>query len=327
MDTRDILLKALKKNKGTFVSGEALSHELGISRAAVSKHVAILKNTGYAISSTPGKGYVFRENPDLLLPGEIRHGLDTRIFGHHLIDYHTLITSTNDRAKELASAGVPEGTLVLAEEQTAGRGRKGRPWFSTAGDGICLSLILRPHMSPSEASRITLMTAVALSETLLGLTRLPVLIKWPNDILIKGKKLAGILTEMSMEMDQVDFVVVGLGLNVNSPPDHFSPEVREIASSLLIETGTTWNRAALVREFLKWFENYYSLIQGQGFSAVMKRWKELSDIIGRDVTVDMLGSRIQGCVEDVDDEGVLILRDPSGIFHRVISGDVLLKDI
>lgn len=326
MGTREKLLNAFKAQPGIFVSGEWLSRELGISRAAVSKHVAVLKKAGYAISSTPGKGYAFCENPDLLLPEEIRHGLETTVFGRDLIDYHALISSTNDRAKELAAGGAAEGTLVIAEEQTAGRGRKGRSWFSAAGDGICLSMILRPRMSPSEASRITLMTAVALAETLLELSDLPVLIKWPNDLLIRGKKLAGILTEMSMEMDQVDFVVVGLGLNVNSPLDNFVPEVRDIASSLMIETGESWNRASLVRTFLSWFEHYYALIHDQGFPAVMKRWKELSDIIGKEVCVDMLGSRKTGRVVDVDDDGVLILKESSGLCHRVISGDVLLKD-
>lgn len=326
MTTREKLLDALKSQAGNFVSGEALSRELGISRSAVSKHVAALKSTGYHIQSSPGKGHALSDPPDLLLPGEIRHGLETRVFGRSRIEYHDLIPSTNDMAKTLAAQGAVEGTVVIAEEQNAGRGRKGRVWLASKGEGILMSLILRPTMSPSEASRITLMTAVALAETLIGVTGLPVLIKWPNDILIKGKKMAGILTEMSMEMDLVDYVVVGLGLNVNTPASRFPDDIASIASSLLAETGKTWNRAELVRRFLFWFEHYYAKVTGQGFSAVMKRWKELSDIIGRRVTVAMVGEDKHGRVIDVDDDGVLILEDESGGIHRVMSGDVLLRD-
>ena len=325
--TREKLLKALKKNPGSYISGSALSEQLGVSRAAVSKHVACLKQNGYDIASSSGKGYLFRETPDLLLPEEIRHGLETAVFGRQIIDYHSLISSTNDRAKELAADGAPEGSLVIAEHQSKGRGRKGRSWFSAPGDGICLSLILRPTMGPAEASKLTLMTAVALAETFSALTGLAVKIKWPNDILIHGKKLSGILTEMSMEMDRVDYVVVGVGVNVNSPPDHFSQEVSAVASSLFIETGKPVSRAAVVRTFLARFEHYYTLVSGNHFRQVMARWKELSDIIGRKVAVDLIGSRITGRVEDVDDDGLLILKDGEGNIHRVISGDVLLQDL
>ena len=327
MTTREKLLALLRENPDSFVSGASLTETLGVSRAAVSKHVAALKQSGYAIFASSGKGYMFRDTPDLLLPDEIRHGLLTSVFGKKTIDYHSLIGSTNDRAKELAAEGAPEGVLVVAEHQASGRGRKGRTWFSAPGDGICLSMILRPSMNPSEASRITLMTAVALAETVADLTGLPVRIKWPNDILVRGRKLSGILTEMSMEMDRVDYVVVGVGINVNSPSDHFPPEVRDIASSLSIETGGPLSRVELVRRFLERFESCYGLITRKGFPAIMKRWKDLSDIIGRDVAVDLIGTRIRGRVEDVDDDGVLVLRDPAGDLHRVISGDVLLQDL
>lgn len=327
MTTREKLLAALRENQGTFVSGAILTEKLGVSRAAVSKHVASLKQSGYAIFASTGKGYMFRDTPDLLLPDEIRHGLETIVFGKKTIDYHDLISSTNDRAKDLAAEGAPEGTIVVAEHQSKGRGRKGRTWFSAPGDGICLSMILRPSMNPAEASRITLMTAVALAETFTSLTGLSVKIKWPNDILVRGKKLSGILTEMSMEMDRVDYVVVGVGVNVNSPPDHFSTEVRDIASSLFIETGLPVSRIDLIRRFLERFEACYELVIGNGFAAIMERWKVLSDIIGRDVTVDLIGTRIRGRVEDVDNDGILVLKDHQGELHRVISGDVLLQDL
>lgn len=327
MSTREKLLVLLREHTGDFVSGAALTEILGVSRAAVSKHVAALKQQGYAITASSGKGYMFRDTPDLLLPDEIRHGLATRVFGQGIIDYHEMIGSTNDRAKELAAQGSAEGSLVVSEDQNRGRGRKGRTWFSTASHGICISMILRPSMNPSEASRITLMTAVALAETFRDITGLEVTIKWPNDILIRGRKLSGILTEMSMEMDRVDYVVVGVGVNVNNPADHFPAEVRDIATSLAVETGHAVSRVDLLRQFLARFESCYALVEGQGFSQIMKRWKALSDIIGRTVAVDLIGSRIQGRVEDVDETGVLVLRDGDGQVHRVISGDVLLQDL
>ncbi len=327
MSTREKLLALLKESRGTCVSGESLTEKLKVSRAAVSKHVAALRQNGYDIAASPGKGYMFRETPDLLLPEEIRHGLETAVFGQKTIDYHTLIASTNDRAKELAAEGAEEGTLVLAENQSSGRGRKGRSWFSDEGGGICLSMILRPVMNPAEASRLTLMTAVALAETMTDVTGLSVNIKWPNDILVRGRKLSGILTEMSMEMDRVDYVVVGVGVNVNSDSRLFPADVRDIAASLAGEAGRPVSRADLVRRFLKRFEECYSLITGQGFKAIMDRWKALSDIIGRDVAVDLIGSRIRGRVEDVDGDGILVVRDEQGEVHRVISGDVLLQDL
>jgi BirA family biotin operon repressor/biotin-[acetyl-CoA-carboxylase] ligase len=323
MGTREALLDILRDRAGDYVSGEDLSRTLCISRAAVSKHVAVLKQTGYAISASPGKGYLFGGTPDLLLPGEIRHHLNTRIFGRGMIDYHPVIGSTNDQAKHLAAGGAGEGTLVLAEQQTEGRGRKGRSWLSPTGEGLCLSMILRPRMSPAEASRLTLMTAVALAEALIQLTNLPIRIKWPNDLLVHGKKLAGILTEMTMEMDQVDVVVVGLGLNINSPRDHFAPDIRELATSLLIESGRPWKRPALIAAFLSHFEAAYDLIQNQGFPDLLKRWKALSDLIGRPVSVHLLDTEIHGRVVDVDDEGFLILEDHDGRCHRVVSGDVV----
>ncbi|GAB6096009.1 biotin--[acetyl-CoA-carboxylase] ligase [Desulfatiferula olefinivorans] len=323
MDTRDTLLDILRSRAGDYVSGEDLSRTLHISRAAVSKHVAVLKQKGYAISASPGKGYLFAGTPDLLLPGEIRHRLTTRTFGRTTIDYHPVIGSTNDQAKVLAARGAGEGTLIIAEQQTEGRGRKGRSWLSPTGEGICLSMVLRPRMSPAAASRLTLMTAVAVAEALIELTGLPVNIKWPNDLLIDGKKLAGILTEMTMEMDQVDVVVVGLGLNVNSPVDHFAPEIRRLATSLLIESGRRWSRPDLVAGILAHVEAAYDQIQNQGFPDLMTRWKALSDLIGRTVTVYLLDAALRGRVTDVDDEGVLILQDRDGRIHRVISGDVV----
>jgi BirA family transcriptional regulator, biotin operon repressor / biotin---[acetyl-CoA-carboxylase] ligase len=322
--TRNELLLHLKRNRRNWVSGQWLSRELAVSRAAINKHVHQLMKMGYPIQTSTKKGYVLGESFDLLLPDEIREGLDSPMFGAGQIVSLSETDSTNLRAKELATAGAPEGTIVVAEKQTGGRGRKGRRWFSPAGGGIYISLILRPTMTLREAPGITLLTGVAATEALLSMTRLDARIKWPNDILVNGRKIAGILTEISTEMDRIDYVVVGLGINVNIPFGSLSEEIRHTATSILIESGEPCSRAGLIRAFLKNFETYYRIIQETGFEPIRKRWKELTDIIGRRIHVGMIGKSRTGEAVDIDTDGVLILKDEQGELHRIVSGDVTL---
>lgn len=324
MATRDELLWYLKEERGNWVSGELLSDKLAVSRAAISKHVRKLREECYVIESSPKKGYLLSEVSKLLLPGEIQEGLDTRVFGKGDIVYLQETDSTNTRAKDLAARGAPEGTLIVAEKQTGGRGRRGRSWFSPPGDGIYSSIILRPIMSPGEAPRITLMTSVAVAEALLSLTRLKVRIRWPNDILVGGKKIAGILTEISTEMDGVDYIIVGLGLNVNTPSESFPEEIKGEATSILMETGKQFSRVPLVRGYLEWYEKYYEMFKNDGFEPIMRRWKELADIVGQQLMVGTVGKKYVGEVVDVDSDGVLILKDGKGDTHRIFSGDVTL---
>ncbi|KPK17640.1 MAG: hypothetical protein AMK69_25620 [Nitrospira bacterium SG8_3] len=316
------LLKYLKDNKGDWVSGESLSRQLGVSRSAVWKQIAKLKAEGYFIESSPKKGYLFQKASEMLLPNEILEGLETKLFGRREIVYFREIDSTNKKARDLADGGVPEGTLVLSEAQTKGRGRKGRTWFSPPTGGIYLSLVLRPPITPLEAPKFTLLTAVAVAEALLSLSNLNIQIKWPNDILVNGKKIAGILTEMSTEMDAVNYIVVGLGLNVNTP--RFPPEIRGIATSILIETGEPFPRVRLIQEYLKRYETYYDIYKNTGFDPVIKRWKDLSNIIGKKVEVEIIGNQFIGEALDMDVDGALILKDDQGGMHRIISGDIRL---
>jgi len=262
------------------------------------------------------------QTSDLLLPHEIREGLDTKIFGKRDIVYFRETDSTNTRAKDLAVKGALEGTLVVSEKQRKGRGRKGRDWFSPQQEGVYASLILRPAISPREAPKITLLTAVAVAETILSLTQLKVNIKWPNDILVNGRKIAGILTEISTEMDTIDYVVVGLGLNVSTP--HFPDDIREKATSILIETGKQLARLGFIREYLKTYEEYYEIFKGVGFEPVLKRWKELADIVGHRIIVEVTGEKYIGEVQAIDKDGALILKDKRGECHRIFSGDVTL---
>ncbi|MBW1780557.1 MAG: biotin--[acetyl-CoA-carboxylase] ligase [Deltaproteobacteria bacterium] len=322
MNTKTRLLSYLKEEKGTWISGESLSRRIGITRSAVWKSISRLREEGYGIESSPNKGYRFLRVSEMLLPSEIGEGLDTKVLGKRDIIHYKETGSTNARAKELASRGAPEGTLVVSEAQSQGRGRKGRIWFSPPQTGIYASLILRPAMPPNEAPKITLLTAVSAAETLLHLTILDVRIKWPNDILVNGKKIAGILTEISTEMDTIDYVVVGLGMNVNNT---FLPDdINETATSILIETGERFPRVEIVREYLRRQETYYRVLTTSGFEPILGRWKELANIIGRQIKVEMIDKTYVGTVEDIDPEGVLILKDMKGASHRIFSGDVTL---
>lgn len=326
MSSKEQLLAFLREEKGQWVSGESLSRKMAVSRTAVWKHILRLKEEGYVIESSRRKGYRFRQASDLLLAHEIRAGLQTLVFGKKDIVYFRETDSTNLRAKELADSGAPEGTVVVAEGQTEGRGRRGRTWFSPAGEGIYVSIILRPVLSPNEAPRLTLLAAVAAAESLLHLAPLGIRIKWPNDIMVGGKKLAGILTQISTEMDAVDYIVVGIGINVNTPPKGFPDDLRDRATSILAETKKPFPRIALLRLYLETLEDRYEAFRQSGFLPILERWKELSDIIGRSIRVEMLNRRWTGVALDVDQEGALILRGPDGITQRIVSGDVTLTD-
>ncbi|HPL62508.1 MAG TPA: biotin--[acetyl-CoA-carboxylase] ligase [Syntrophales bacterium] len=320
------LLTQLKIRKGEWISGEALSREMGISRTAVWKQIRGLKARGYAIEASTRKGYRFLTAPDLLLSEEIRTGLETRVFGRGDIVCLPEADSTNNRAKALAEAGAPEGALVLAEAQSGGRGRRGRNWFSPAGSGIYMSLILRPEIPPAEAARITLMSSVAVAEAVAAVARLDVKIKWPNDVLAGAKKIAGILTEISTEMDSVNYVVVGIGINVGHRPADFPPDIRSSAGSIFSETGRAVSRTELIRSVITLFERRYFELKTRGFQNIRKRWCGLSGVLGRSVVVESPGGRIRGTAESIDGDGSLLVRNRSGVLKRLFSGDVSIEE-
>jgi BirA family biotin operon repressor/biotin-[acetyl-CoA-carboxylase] ligase len=321
MTTAERILQRLRAQPEAWTSGERLSLELGVSRSAVWKHVRALRLEGYTIASSPRKGYRLTGTPPRLLPAEIREGLGTRRFGRSEIVYHRETDSTNSRAKALAADGAPEGTVVLAEAQTGGRGRKGRAWFSPPGEGIYLSLILRPPISPVEAPRVTLIAGIAAAETLMErFPDLGVHIKWPNDVLVGRNKVAGILTEISSDMDRVSYVVSGMGLNVNGRG--FPAEIASIATSLALETGESPDRADLVRGYLERHERWYDAFLAEGARTILDRWKALSRTPGSRVAVEGPGGRIEGLALDIDRDGGLLVEDARGAVHTVFSGDV-----
>lgn len=319
--TKYRLLACLKENSGRWVSGESISNQLGISRTAVWKQIHSLKSDGHRIRSAPRKGYRLDQAADILSAEEISACLTTRIMGRPSIVAFKQTDSTNQQAKLLAGQGASEGTIVTAESQTSGRGRRGRTWLSPVGQGLCLSIILRPPLTPAQAPQITLMTAVAVARTL-GNAGVQANIKWPNDILVEDKKIAGILTEISTDMDQVDWVIVGLGLNVNTPAYQVPAAIRGQATSMQIQKGHPLSRTELLGDLLYNFEVCYEQLKTEGFGPIMEQWRRMSDIIGRQVYVDVMGTRHWGTVAAVDDDGVLILEDAEGRTRRIFSGDV-----
>jgi BirA family biotin operon repressor/biotin-[acetyl-CoA-carboxylase] ligase len=312
---------SLKEAQGNWVSGEELSRKLGITRTAIWKQACSLRNEGYIIDSSTRKGYLLREALDRLLPAEIEASLRSKRLGQRIV-FEKEVDSTNRLARDLAIAGAVEGTLVVAESQTGGRGRRGRSWFSPPGEGICLSLILRPRFQPAEAPKMTLLAGVALAETLIPIVPSRVTIKWPNDVLAGGKKVAGILIEIATEIDNIDYMIVGVGLNVNTPLESFPEELRKRATSLAAEIGCPVRRVEILGAFLERFERYYDLLGREGFGPVIQRWRELSDMAGRRIRVHSFNGSLEGTIAGIDDDGILLLTGADGAVERVISGDV-----
>jgi len=321
MSTKEAILFALKNAEKKYVSGEDLARKLSLSRSAVWKHVSVLKREGYEIESSSRLGYLLKSSPDLMLPSELRYKLETKAFGR-AIHYFKEIESTNTKAKELAYAGASEGTLVIAERQTGGRGRREREWFSPYG-GICFSLILRPQISPLEISRITLLAGVSAVQAIEKISGFESEIKWPNDVLVNGKKVVGILTEMETEADTIHFVVLGIGINANIEAADFPQGLRESATSLRIILGKKVDRRQLAGYLLKKLEDNYNQLENNNFSDILRSWKRSSAILGFRVRVETVGRAIEGKAVDVNDQGALIVETDSGATETIWSGDVV----
>ncbi len=323
-DPKDILLNSLKQKQGKWVSGEYLAQRLSMTRSAIWKKIGNLKEEGYGIESLPRRGYRLLKIPDLMLAREIRDRLLTSVLGQGDMHRYVCTDSTNNRAKELAAAGAAEGALVIAEEQAQGRGRLDRPWFSAAGENICASLIIRPCLPPGVASRMVILTAVAAAEALIATTGLSATVKWPNDIMVGGRKIGGILLEMAVEMDVIDYMVIGLGMNVNSPGERFPEEIRAKTTSVFMETGSAFSRITLLCKFLEFFEQGYNAFRESGFEPIITRWKALTDMVGRQVTIGTINGCYKGVITDMDQNGFLILRDEQGSEMRLFSGDITI---
>ncbi len=314
---KERILDYLKKEH-EYLSGDEIAGHLGISRQGLWKHIQDLKDSGYDIVAVPHLGYRLESSPDRLFALEITHGLNTKFIAKK-IHYFDYLSSTMDLAMQLGIQAAPNGTLVLAESQTKGRGRLGRSWFSPKYKGIYLSLILRPKISPSASPMLTLLSAVSICEAVKKVVGLDAQIKWPNDVFICNKKISGILTEMNAEVDKVNFVVIGIGLNVNNDKKSLIAQ----ATSLKEQAGQSVSRILLLQELLRRIENNYSLLEDKGAQAIIDKWRSFSLTLGRRVKVYCQDKHIEGAAVDIDQDGALLIRKDSGLMQKVFSGDVM----
>lgn len=319
--SEELVLSFLAEAGDEFVSGEAISDKLGLTRAAVWKQVEALRSQGYRIDAVPARGYRLAAVPDRLTPLELRPLLNTHDLGQ-VIHWREEIGSTSDLAKELAEDGAEHGEVVVAEGQTAGRGRRGRAWASPARKNLYFSVVLRPDLPPARAPELTLVASVALCDALRQ-AGVQAGIKWPNDLLASGRKIGGILTELAAEPDRVHWVVLGAGVNVNARPEDFPAELREEATSVLIERGQAAPRALFAAACLTALEDWLDRHEERGFGAIREAWRERSVTLGRAVAVQVEGREVRGTAEDLDETGALLVRTADGL-ERVTSGDVKL---
>ncbi len=304
------------------VSGDYISAQLGLTRTAVWKYVKQLRKMGYTVDTLKGKGYSLKAAPDRPYPWEIDRFLSTASMGK-TVHYRESVDSTNALAFQLALGGAAEGTCVIAEAQKAGKGRLQRIWFSPYGKNLYLSVILRPSLHPSLVYPITFLSSLAVHETLGQLGLKPTL-KWPNDVLVNGKKICGTLLELSTEADLVRFVVVGIGLNVNMKLGEMPDEIRSKATSTLLETKIVFERARVCGMLLNNLEMYYDTLREHGPVKLVRIWEEKAEIRGKWIEINQQGTIFKGVAVGIGDEGALLLSDQAdhGKVHRVIAGDV-----
>lgn len=321
---RNEILDYFRKADGNFVSGQQISKDLHVSRTAIWKHINVLKERGYIFESSTRKGYRLIYAPNLLTPLEIDSALHTETFGRHVV-YLEFTQSTNEEAKKIAREGAEEGTIVVAEEQITGHGRLARGFYSPFAKGIWFSLILRPKFFPMEASKCTLLAAVGVCRGIRRMGLADAGIKWPNDILVHGKKLVGILTLMSASMEKIDYIIMGIGINTGIKKNEFPEDFREGATSFLNE-GINVSRKDLLAAILGELEKEYSIAQDEGFDKVLDDWRALSVTLGQEVRVIFGDDSYTGKAVDIDRDGCLLVNTGSEV-KRVIAGDVSIRPV
>ena len=321
------ILEELKKSKGIHLSGEDLSKKFGVSRTAIWKYIKKLKEEGYIIESTTNKGYILLESPDALYPDEIKELLDTKLIGREII-YMDSIDSTNSHAKRLGEKDFIDGTVIIAEEQTTGRGRLGREWVSPKGKGIWMTILLKPDINPERASQITLISAMAVVKGIKKASDIDTLIKWPNDLVLNGQKLCGILTELGAEIDRINYLCVGIGINVNQDKKDFGNYELNTATSLKIVSGSVVDRKKLIGEVLKAFEDYYTkFLKDSSIDFMVEEYKKSSANIGKEVRLITKDGEIEATAEDISSNGHLIVRLKCGSLREISSGEVSVRGI
>jgi BirA family biotin operon repressor/biotin-[acetyl-CoA-carboxylase] ligase len=317
------ILAALRSDGDATSAGE-LSASLGISSTELQTELDALRKLGYEIEATPHHGYALRNAPEVLHRADLLSmAMANRVIGRD-IQVFSETTSTNDLADKLGRDGVPEGVVVFAESQTRGRGRLGRTWFSPPGKGLWFSVLLRPDMRPQAATQMTVAAATSTARAIRAQAGISAEIKWPNDVLVGGKKMAGILTEMSAELDRVKYMVIGIGLDVNLSREELPADLRSVATSLEIETGRSWRRADVAAAILTELDRDYGRIHAGRFSEVAEEWERHCSTLGQQVAISIGGRIVHGRAESLDDDGALLLRTEHGHLERIVGGDVTI---
>ncbi|MBD7936091.1 MULTISPECIES: biotin--[acetyl-CoA-carboxylase] ligase [Cytobacillus] len=318
------LLNAFTTHQDEYLSGQAIADLLGCSRTAVWKHIENLRKEGFEFEAVRRKGYRIVATPKKVIADEIRYGLKTNILGSH-IHYEETVDSTQKVAHQLATDGASEGTIVVAEEQISGRGRMDRKWISPKYTGVWMSIILRPQLPPHRAPQLTLIAAVAVVQAIEEVTGLTAEIKWPNDVLINGKKITGILTEMQADADRIVSIIMGIGINVNQKLDDYPKEIQSIATSLSIEKKEEISRAQIIQSLLFKLEKLYQLYLQHGFQPIRILWESYAISIGKRIKARTLSGTITGKAIGITDEGILLLEDEAGVQHQIYSADIELE--
>ena len=321
---KEEILRLLRSADG-YISGQELCNRFGVSRTAVWKAINQLKEAGYEIEAQQNKGYRLMTAPDLMTEAEIKSLMHTEWVAKEVLYFDT-IDSTNTKAQELAEKGYPSGTLVVADKQESGKGRRGRSWVSPSGTGIFMTLMIKPDINPNNASMLTLVAALAVAKAITSVTGEEALIKWPNDIVVNGKKVCGILTEMNAQFDYINHIVVGIGINVHN--ESFSEEISQMASSLMIEAGgKRFHRAQIIAETMSYFEQYYdTFLKTQDLSALVREYDEL--LVNRNKSVRVLDPKepFDGKAMGITPKGELIVETWESR-KLVSSGEVSVRGI
>ncbi|TCP31615.1 BirA family biotin operon repressor/biotin-[acetyl-CoA-carboxylase] ligase [Scopulibacillus darangshiensis] len=320
--TKNRILKMLVDHQNEYLSGQKICDCLGCSRTAVWKHIKDLQKEGFKIDSVQKKGYRMTAPSHHLSEANILSSLKTKKLGHNL-KFHETLPSTQKEAHHLAEDGAADGTLVVADEQSTGRGRLGREWHSPMGTGIWMSLIIRPDIALHQTPQLTLLTSVAVVKAIHDITGVECGIKWPNDILYNGKKIVGILTELQAEASHVKAIIIGIGMNVNADAADFPDELKKRAASIKSLTGREHDRPAIIQAILKHFELLYNTYLEEGFEIIKLLWESYALSLGKEIYARTVkGDTIKGLAKGIDDEGVLLLETRDGTVHHIYSADI-----
>ncbi|MCR5369724.1 MAG: biotin--[acetyl-CoA-carboxylase] ligase [Clostridium sp.] len=313
------------KEADDYVSGQQICEKFRVSRTAVWKVMKQLEEEGYEIEAVRRRGYRLKEGGDILNAEEIESSLHTRWAGRPVV-YADVADSTNNVIKRLAEEGASHGTLAVADRQTGGKGRRGRAWSAPGGVGIWMSLLLRPEIDPADASMITLISAMAVADGIREETGLDTMIKWPNDVVAGGKKVVGILTEMSSEIDHVNYVVPGIGINVNTA--EFPEDIRQTATSVMLETGKKQNRSRIIGAVLRHYEEYYDIfMKKKDMTDLLETYNRRLANAGRAVRVLDPAGEYSGTAQGINHRGELLVETETGEVRNVLSGEVSVRGI